>query len=79
MDESYKEFYVINCTLALFLNTESKWTVSVSDKWCQTVLLANSGLLNVTDYSRSYNLLLGWSMSSHLWISTGEINAVTSA
>ena len=77
MDEAYKEFCVINCRFALFVNNESKQTLSVTDRRCQMVLLANSGLRNVTDYSRLYCLLLWWSRSSQLWTSTGKINAIT--
>jgi hypothetical protein len=79
MNESYKEFCVINCRFVLFVSNESKQTLSVADKWCQMVLLANSGLLNVTDCCHLYCLLLQWSRSSLLWTSTGEINAITAA
>ena len=79
MSESYKEFCVINCTCALFLNNESKQILSVTDKWCQMVLLASSGLPNVTDYSRLYCLLLWWSRSPLLWTAAGEINEITAA
>jgi hypothetical protein len=47
LDELYVEFCIIKPTLALFLNDKSKKTPSVSDKWCQIVLAADSGLPDV--------------------------------
>jgi hypothetical protein len=48
LDKLYNKFYVIKPTSAMFLSDKSKEAVSVSDKLCQVILVAERGLPNVT-------------------------------
>jgi len=75
MDESYKEFYVIHCALAVFLNNESKQISSVTENCCQMVRLASSGLPNVTRY---LSCILSIAVLQQVF-SAGAIDAITAA
>ena len=46
----YEEFFVIMPAFELSLSDESKHILPASDKWCQIILAADSGMPNVARF-----------------------------